>query len=195
MSHSHKIIVLILKFWCVTLCLVIFKASHSLNGVTMLKLSANILNVRSLATRPPLAGIIPVTMESLQRADFYPISLSPYTSVSLLWTLSAIGLLPHLLSPIPHWSAQVYLDHRLLYNLLSFCTRLTHHPDYGCSMHLWNGCQLQGDYTALHPEDSKLNIVKTNSGTCDVTYQIVLRDVLPRGSQNTVVCVTLVLKK
>jgi hypothetical protein len=63
---------------------------------------------------------------------------------------SAIGLLPHL-SPIPNWSAQVYLDCQLLYNLLSFCAQLIHHPDDGGNMHLWNISQLQRDYTALHP--------------------------------------------
>jgi hypothetical protein len=74
--------------------------------------------IRSITPRPPFTGIIPFPTESLQRADFCPFSLSHYTSLSLLlWTapLSAIGQLTHLSSPIPHWSAHVYLDRRLPY--------------------------------------------------------------------------------
>jgi hypothetical protein len=59
--------------------------------------------------------------------------------------------LPHLTSPIPHWSAQVYLDCRLLYNVLSFRARLIHRPDDGGSARLWNVSQLQRDYKVLHP--------------------------------------------
>jgi hypothetical protein len=43
--------------------------------------------VRSVAPHPPLTSIIPVPTETLQRANFYPISLPHYTSLSLLlWT-------------------------------------------------------------------------------------------------------------
>jgi hypothetical protein len=71
--------------------------------------------VRCVSPRPPFAGIVPVPAKAQQRADFYPISLPHYTSLSSTVdrTPSAIVLLPHLSSPIRHWSAKVYMDHRL----------------------------------------------------------------------------------
>jgi hypothetical protein len=52
------------------------------------------------------------------------------------------------------------VDHRFLYNLLYFRTRLIHGPENGGSMPLWKIGPLQRDYTALHiPEDSKLQNV------------------------------------
>jgi hypothetical protein len=50
--------------------------------------------------------------------------------------------------PIPHWSAQ---STGLLYNQLSFLTRLTIRHDDGGSTHLWNVGRHLFDYTAVHP--------------------------------------------
>jgi hypothetical protein len=113
--------------------------------------------VTSVTTHPPLTGIVPVPTESLQRANFYPTSLSHHTSLSLLLCnapLSAIGLLPYLSSPIPHSSAQVHLDsYRTCYPYV----RLTHRPDDGGSMH--PEISVNFNVTTRHyiPEDSKFH--------------------------------------
>jgi hypothetical protein len=113
-----------------------------------------LIDVSEVHTASIIRAIIPVSTEALKRADFYPISPSHYTSHSLLlWTAlppSAIGPLPHLLSPIPHWSAQfTWTLHNTLHNLLSFRARLTHRPEYGGSTHLWNVGQHLHDFTAV----------------------------------------------
>jgi hypothetical protein len=58
------------------------------------------------------------------------------------------GPVPHLSSPIPHWSAQ---PTGLLYNQLSFRARLINLPDDGGNTHLWNVGRPRFENTAVHP--------------------------------------------
>jgi hypothetical protein len=83
-------------------------------------------------------------------SSIYPISLSQIPLSLLLWTAHppAIGPVPSLSSLIPYWSSQ---STGLLYNQRSFRARLTHRPDDGCSMHLWNVGRHSIKNTAVHP--------------------------------------------
>jgi hypothetical protein len=82
-------------------------------------------SVRPVLTPRSQIGTMPAPSEAPQRAEFYPMSPSHYTFVSLLhWTAHppAIGPVPSLASLIPYWSAQ---STGLLYNQRSFRARLT----------------------------------------------------------------------
>jgi hypothetical protein len=97
-----------------------------------------------------------------KRASFFPMLLhvcdTTVSPLAQLWRASLQPLACFLTfsspdcHPFPYWSGQDFtLSNWSLYFQLSFCMLLTHHPDDGGSIHLWNVGLLLWNYMSLQP--------------------------------------------